>query len=207
MKTRIYSINGVEYKIYQGVTGGWRVLVTKPDGKEKDYYIGDLEMALEFVINTKNFGAKVRDYRDALEFILSDSRQKGKEELEYLGQADKMIAFLEWAKEALDGEEFEDLGRKQKKAIFSQFLDSGIRYEFDGGENGVSVVASFEKIYITFSSYADEWDEDDMKKRLTTFRICDVDADDIEEDDDDEEGCIDIDRAIERLKALKKGVK
>lgn len=203
-KSKTYSINGVEYKIYCDATGDYRVLVTKPNGKEKDYYIGDYEEALEFVINTKNFGAKVRDYEEALEFILSGYEQKEKENLEYLGQAKKIIVFLEWMNTALDGEDFEDLGRKQKKAIFSQFLDSGICYEFDDGENGVSIIASFEKIYITFSSYADEWDEDDMKKRLTTFHIHDADADDME-DDDDEEGYISIDRAIERLKALKKG--
>ena len=203
-KSKIYSINGVEYKIYWGSTGGWRVLVTKPDGKEKDYYIDNLEMALEFIVNTKNFGATIWSYKDALKFILSGYKQKEREEQECLEQAGKIITFLEWMKTALDGEEFEDLGRKQKKAIFSQFLDSGICYEFDDGENGVSIIASFEKIYITFSSYADEWDEDDMKKRLTTFHIHDADADDME-DDDDEEGYISIDRAIERLKALKKG--
>ena len=204
-KSKIYSINGVEYKIYWGSTGECRVLVTKPDGKEKDYYIYDLEMALEFIVNTKNFGATIRSYKDALKFILSGYKQKEKEHLEYLGQAEKMITFLEWMKESLDGEEFEDLGRKQKKAIFSQFLDSGICYEFDGGEGNVSIIASFEEIYITFSSYADDWDEDDMKKRLTTFHIHDADADDMEDEDEDEEGLISIDRAIERLKALKKG--
>ena len=41
----------------------------------------------------------------------------------------KMTDFLEKAKEVLNGKRFEDLGKREKQAIFDAFLEAEISYE------------------------------------------------------------------------------
>ena len=46
--------------------------------------------------------------------------------------AKEIIEFLKKAEEILAGEDFEDLGRKKKQAIFDALINSEISYETDG---------------------------------------------------------------------------
>lgn len=61
-----------------------------------------------------------------------------------------IIEFLRKAEEILAGEEFEDLGRKKKQAIFDAFINSEIPYNKDGRY----LTAQIEDFEIMFKSHA-----------------------------------------------------
>lgn len=82
----------------------------------------------------------------------------------------RVTEFLEKAKELLNGEEFEDLGKK-KQAIFDAFLEAGIPYELEGDSDGCYLQAEQDEIEITFFSGSDYMDEDEIRGRLSTLQI------------------------------------
>ena len=82
----------------------------------------------------------------------------------------KMAEFLEKTKEILN-EEFEDLGKKKKQAIFDAFLETGIPYELEGDSDGCYLRAEQDELAITFFSRSDYTDEKKIRDRLSTLGI------------------------------------
>lgn len=82
-----------------------------------------------------------------------------------------IVEFLEKAKEILNGEVFEDLGKKQKQAIFEAFLDAGIPYELDGDSDGCYLQAKQRELEITFFSGSEYMDEDGIRGHLSSLGI------------------------------------
>lgn len=82
-----------------------------------------------------------------------------------------IVEFLEKAKEILNGEVFEDLGKKQKQAIFEAFLDAGIPYELDGDSDGCYLQANQGELEITFFSGSEYMDEDGIRGHLSSLGI------------------------------------
>mgnify|MGYP000037406130 CR=1 FL=1 len=66
-----------------------------------------------------------------------------------------IIDFLRKAEEILAGEEFEDLGRKKKQAIFDALINSKIPYETDGDTDETFLTVRLEDFEIMFTSHAE----------------------------------------------------
>lgn len=82
-----------------------------------------------------------------------------------------IVEFLETAKDLLNGEAFEDLGKKQKQAIFEAFLEEGIPYELDGDSDGCYLQAKQRELEITFFSGSEYMDEDGIRGHLSSLGI------------------------------------
>ena len=82
-----------------------------------------------------------------------------------------IVEFLETAKELLNGEAFEDLGKKQKQAIFDAFLATEIPYELEGDSDGCYLQAKQRELEITFFSGSEYMDEDGIRGHLSSLGI------------------------------------
>ena len=95
----------------------------------------------------------------------------------------KTIAdFLEKAKEVLNGERFEDLGKKEKQAIFDAFLEAEIPYELEGDSDGCYLQAEQWELEITFFSGSEYMDKDGIRGHLSTLQIL-LDGEDVSIDE------------------------
>ena len=94
----------------------------------------------------------------------------------------KMAEFLNKTKEILNGEEFEDIRKKKKQAIFDAFLEAGIPYELEGDGDGCYLRAEQEELEITFFSGSEYMCEDGIRGRLSTLQIL-LDGDDVSLDE------------------------
>lgn len=93
-----------------------------------------------------------------------------------------IVEFLETAKELLNGEAFEDLGKKQKQAIFDAFLATEIPYELEGDSDGCYLQAEQGELEITFFSGSEYMDEDGIRGHLSTLQIL-LDGEDVSIDE------------------------
>ena len=95
----------------------------------------------------------------------------------------KTIAdFLEKAKEVLNGERFEDLGKREKQAIFDAFLEAEISYELEGDNDGCYLRGEDGELEITFFSGSEYMDEDGIRGHLSTLQIL-LDGEDVSLDE------------------------
>ena len=69
--------------------------------------------------------------------------------------AKEIIEFLKKAEEILAGEDFEDLGRKKKQAIFDALINSEIPYETDGDTDACYLTAQLKDFEVMFVSHAE----------------------------------------------------
>lgn len=93
-----------------------------------------------------------------------------------------IVEFLETAKELLNGEAFEDLGKKQKQAIFDAFLATEIPYELEGDSDVCYIRAEQGDLEITFFSRSDYIAEDKIRDQLSTLQIL-LDGEDVSLDE------------------------
>mgnify|MGYP001623802986 CR=1 FL=1 len=93
-----------------------------------------------------------------------------------------ILEFLETAKELLNGEAFEDLGKKQKQAIFDAFLATEIPYELEGDSDVCYIRAEQGDLEITFFSRSDYIAEDKIRDQLSTLQIL-LDGEDVSLDE------------------------
>lgn len=77
-----------------------------------------------------------------------------------------IIDFLRKAEEILAGEEFEDLGRKKKQAIFDALINSKIPYETDGDTDETFLTVRLEDFEIMFTSHAEYSHVDEIRDAL-----------------------------------------
>lgn len=80
------------------------------------------------------------------------------------------MSFLVNVKGLLNGEEFEDLGRKKKQEIFDTFIESKIPYETDGDEDGCYLFTEGE-LSISFFAGCDYMDEASIRSSLCRMTI------------------------------------
>lgn len=91
---------------------------------------------------------------------------------------EKMINFLREAEEILGGEEFENLGRKNKKAIFDALLDTGIPYVCGGDSDFTFLSVDIEEFSLVFYSHSEYSYVSEIRQMLDemTLEIGDDDA-------------------------------
>ena len=83
----------------------------------------------------------------------------------------KMINFLKEAEGILAGEAFEDLGKKQKLAIFDAFIDAEIPYEIDGDEDRCYLIAEIADFRLIFASHARYFAKEEIRETLDDMRL------------------------------------
>jgi hypothetical protein len=91
---------------------------------------------------------------------------------------EKMINFLKEAEKILDGEEFEDLGKRKKQAIFDALIDTGIPYSCGGDSDYTFLEVVIEHFSLVFYSHSEYSYVSEIRKMLDemTLEIGDDDA-------------------------------
>ena len=107
-------------------------------------------------------------------------------------EKNKIMGFLNTAKEIMGDELFEVLGRKKKQQVFDAFIDADIDCATYGDSDGVYLYSKSDDFQITFMLYADDFGLGCIRDRL----------DDLYFNDDIDE-VYSIDKAISMLDAIK----
>lgn len=81
------------------------------------------------------------------------------------------LEFLLRAQEICNGEEFDELRKRDRQKIFDLFMDTDAKKEFDGDGDGCYAFARVGEVSITFSSYAEYMYAEDIRARLTDLQI------------------------------------